>query len=335
MLNKITGRRRTRVILVMGGVWVVAWAILGATGLVPGGAAAVIGVLLFMAVFAFGETLLQPTDPGDLQRPRPRPPARSLQRDQRRRLPGRDHRRTRGRGRCCCSTTSRPSYVGLIIVGCVAIAGLALALERRITPEVNGVRHDHRDRRRALTPRRCEDRRVRHVYECPMRWADLDMLGHVNNVVYVDYLQEARVDMLRSHAQRDVRRAHRGRRGGAARGDLPGPADLPVPAGQDRVLGHRDPRRHVHDGLRGVPRRRRGGPGGLPARVDRAVAVRLPGRAPAAAHRGGAARRSPTSTRSRRRSPGPTGSRWPAPSPVTTRSTCGSPTSTSTATSTT
>jgi acyl-CoA thioester hydrolase len=33
-----------------------------------------------------------------------------------------------------------------------------------------------------------------------MRWADLDLLGHINNVVYVDYLQEARVDMLRVHA---------------------------------------------------------------------------------------------------------------------------------------
>jgi acyl-CoA thioester hydrolase len=32
-----------------------------------------------------------------------------------------------------------------------------------------------------------------------MRWADQDLLGHVNNVVYVDYLQEARVDMLRTH----------------------------------------------------------------------------------------------------------------------------------------
>lgn len=41
---------------------------------------------------------------------------------------------------------------------------------------------------------------VRHVYECPVRWADLDMLNHVNNVTYVDYLQEARVDMLRTHA---------------------------------------------------------------------------------------------------------------------------------------
>ncbi len=39
----------------------------------------------------------------------------------------------------------------------------------------------------------------RHVYECPLRWADMDSLGHVNNVVYVDYLQEARVDMLSIH----------------------------------------------------------------------------------------------------------------------------------------
>lgn len=31
-----------------------------------------------------------------------------------------------------------------------------------------------------------------------MRWADLDPLGHVNNVVYVDYLQEARVDLMRA-----------------------------------------------------------------------------------------------------------------------------------------
>ncbi len=41
---------------------------------------------------------------------------------------------------------------------------------------------------------------MRHVYHCPLRWADMDALGHVNNVVYVDYLQEARVDMLRVHA---------------------------------------------------------------------------------------------------------------------------------------
>ena len=42
-------------------------------------------------------------------------------------------------------------------------------------------------------------RSVRHRYACPIRWADLDLLGHVNNVRYVDYLQEARVDLLRAH----------------------------------------------------------------------------------------------------------------------------------------
>jgi acyl-CoA thioester hydrolase len=41
---------------------------------------------------------------------------------------------------------------------------------------------------------------ARHIYHCPLRWADIDQLGHVNNVVYVDYLQEARVDMLSVHA---------------------------------------------------------------------------------------------------------------------------------------
>jgi acyl-CoA thioester hydrolase len=33
-----------------------------------------------------------------------------------------------------------------------------------------------------------------------MRWSDLDAYGHVNNVVYLRYLQEARVDMLFVHA---------------------------------------------------------------------------------------------------------------------------------------
>lgn len=36
---------------------------------------------------------------------------------------------------------------------------------------------------------------MRHTYACPLRWADLDAQGHVNNVVFVDYLQEARVDL--------------------------------------------------------------------------------------------------------------------------------------------
>ncbi len=34
---------------------------------------------------------------------------------------------------------------------------------------------------------------MRHTFACPLRWADMDALGHVNNVVYVDYLREARL----------------------------------------------------------------------------------------------------------------------------------------------
>jgi acyl-CoA thioester hydrolase len=37
------------------------------------------------------------------------------------------------------------------------------------------------------------------VYECPVRRADLHPGGTVNNVAYVDYLQEARLDLLRRH----------------------------------------------------------------------------------------------------------------------------------------
>jgi len=37
---------------------------------------------------------------------------------------------------------------------------------------------------------------TRHTFRCPMRWSDMDAYGHVNNVVFLTYLEEARVDML-------------------------------------------------------------------------------------------------------------------------------------------
>ncbi|MFT4265190.1 MAG: thioesterase family protein [Nocardioides sp.] len=40
---------------------------------------------------------------------------------------------------------------------------------------------------------------MRHTYTCAVRWGDMDALGHVNNVVFADFLQEARVDLLRTH----------------------------------------------------------------------------------------------------------------------------------------
>ena len=63
VLKLITGRRRTRVMQVMTLIWGFSWVLLGLTGLLPESLAAAIGVLLFMGVFAFGETMLQPTVP--------------------------------------------------------------------------------------------------------------------------------------------------------------------------------------------------------------------------------------------------------------------------------
>ena len=36
----------------------------------------------------------------------------------------------------------------------------------------------------------------RHVYLCPLRWADMDSFGHVNNVEFLRYLEQARVDWM-------------------------------------------------------------------------------------------------------------------------------------------
>ncbi|MFZ0325007.1 MAG: thioesterase family protein [Actinomycetes bacterium] len=45
---------------------------------------------------------------------------------------------------------------------------------------------------------------ARHRYECSLRWSDMDAYGHVNNVVFLTYLEEARVDMLFVNAGSDA-----------------------------------------------------------------------------------------------------------------------------------
>ncbi|ANW20167.1 acyl-CoA thioesterase [Streptomyces clavuligerus] len=37
---------------------------------------------------------------------------------------------------------------------------------------------------------------TRHIYRCPLRWSDMDAFGHVNNVVFLRYLEEARIDFM-------------------------------------------------------------------------------------------------------------------------------------------
>ena len=63
VLRRIAGHRRTRVLMVMSLVWVLAWTVLGLTGLVAGTLMAAFGVVLFHVLFGFGETMFQPTIP--------------------------------------------------------------------------------------------------------------------------------------------------------------------------------------------------------------------------------------------------------------------------------
>jgi MFS family permease len=63
VLQRIEGRRRTRVIVLMSLCWAASWALLGASGLLPGTWSATFFVAACASVFALGETLLQPTMP--------------------------------------------------------------------------------------------------------------------------------------------------------------------------------------------------------------------------------------------------------------------------------
>jgi len=37
---------------------------------------------------------------------------------------------------------------------------------------------------------------ARHHFACPLRWSDVDVYGVINNVAFVRYLEEARVDLI-------------------------------------------------------------------------------------------------------------------------------------------
>ncbi|MBS1697078.1 MAG: MFS transporter, partial [Actinobacteria bacterium] len=138
VLRLIRGRRRTRVMQVMASIWALSWVLLGLTGLLPGSLAAAIGVLLYMGVFAFGETMLQPTVPAICN---------DLASD-----------RSRGRYNAINAAAFQggaiagPIAAGLLleegrqvwfivtmVLGSVLVCVLALALERRIPPKANGI----------------------------------------------------------------------------------------------------------------------------------------------------------------------------------------------------
>ena len=141
VLRRITGRRRTRALVVMAALWAGAWVLLGLTGLAAGTVLAAAGVLAFHALFALGETLLQPTIPAITNDLAP------------------DHLRGRynavNAGAFQAGTILGPvvagvmldhqwstAFVVMVVAGCVAMAALARAVESRITPAVNGLQPD-------------------------------------------------------------------------------------------------------------------------------------------------------------------------------------------------
>ena len=137
VLRRIAGHRRTRVMLAMCGLWASSYLVLGATGFVPGTVAAA-GVLAFMAMFALGETMMQPTSPAITNDMAP------------------DHLRGRynavNAGAFQAGAIGGPlfagfvldrgwstAYVVILVAGCGLIASLALVVERLIPATVNGV----------------------------------------------------------------------------------------------------------------------------------------------------------------------------------------------------
>ena len=139
VLQRIEGRRRTRVLVLMSGIWAVSFLALGATGLVPGTLVAAVLFGLCAAIFGFGETFYQPTLPAMVNDLAP------------------DHLRGRYNAVMSIAWQSasvvgpavagilighgwNTSYIVMLVAGCVVVAWLALVAERRRPPRVNGVR---------------------------------------------------------------------------------------------------------------------------------------------------------------------------------------------------
>lgn len=138
VIQRIEGKRRTRVAVVMAATWALSWMLLGATSLVPGTLAATILLASCAGVFGLGETMLQPTSSAMINDLAP------------------DH--LRGRYNALSSLMFSgafvvgpvvasiliarnlgPVYIAFLVGGCAVLALIALWVERRIPPRVNGV----------------------------------------------------------------------------------------------------------------------------------------------------------------------------------------------------
>ncbi|MGZ8738233.1 MAG: MFS transporter [Nocardioides sp.] len=140
VLRRIEGRRRTRVIAVMGILWALSWLLLGSSGLVSGTAGATILVAACASVFALGETLLQPTIPALVN---------DLAPDH---LRGRYNALSSGAFQLAAIIAPPVSgalighhlgsaYIASLVVGSLLVGVYAVTrLEPQLSPEVNGLR---------------------------------------------------------------------------------------------------------------------------------------------------------------------------------------------------
>lgn len=139
VLQRIEGRRRTRVAVVMAVTWAFAWTLLGATSLVPATVAATVLLCACAGIFGLGETMLQPTSAAMINDLAP------------------DH--LRGRYNALSSLMFSVAfvvgpvvasfligsdlgmvYIAFLVGGSLALGVIALWVERRIPAHVNGVR---------------------------------------------------------------------------------------------------------------------------------------------------------------------------------------------------
>jgi MFS family permease len=138
VLQRIEGRRRTRVVMVMAVVWSVAWLLLGLSGLVPGTAGATLLVAACASVFALGETLFQPTMPAMTN---------DLAPDD---LRGRYNALTAGSfqlGSIVAPVVAglfidrglAAGFIGTLLLGLGVLALMVRRLEAQISPAVNGI----------------------------------------------------------------------------------------------------------------------------------------------------------------------------------------------------
>ena len=138
VLQRIEGRRRTRVILVLSALWAVSWLMTGLSGLIPGTSAAAVLIIGGFSMFGLGETLLQPTIPAITNDLSP------------------DHLRGRYNavmaGAFQLAAVTGPimagmmlgarfnvAFIGVLILGCAMMALIARAVEHRIPAKANGI----------------------------------------------------------------------------------------------------------------------------------------------------------------------------------------------------